>query len=168
MLLFDLFADGDQILQPLVQVQCSAHISNDTSEMQFSIPNDRLRHSGQNAMDDTQPWHIPRNYTDMSATDLLSYPMNLYWAKLSTEYFDQPPTAGLVFVMPDDNHTKSVVSCSILAHWVPGSILMMPTVDRNIHLQIPDPLETAKKYHTYLSATKYDNSDPWDSIVGMF
>jgi hypothetical protein len=153
--LFLNFADGGPIMQPLVQVQCSAHISNDSLSKSFNLPIDRLQgiqceHSTTNIR------YIPQNYTNISAHDLLSYPNNMYWAKLPSSLHDHTLTTGLLFIMPDDTHTRAVLPCSVLAHWVLGDIWSLPKTDRNIHQTIPNPLELLNKsFPTFYQVHKF-------------
>ena len=159
------YTDKGPILQPLVQVQCSAYTSNTSRPQNINLPNDKLRVTQADAYKNAV-WPVPENYTSISAFDLLSYGMNLYWAKLSIDNYKNAPTAGLIFVMPDDDHTTTIVPCSVLGHWVEGEISVNPKTDRNIHDAHSNPLNVINSSYADLSpSTQISVSDDWWSLL---
>ncbi|KAK3714096.1 hypothetical protein LTR37_008125 [Vermiconidia calcicola] len=153
--------DGQPVLQPLVQVECSAYTSNDTLLQDTELPNDMLRVDAIDMYKDVS-WSVPGNYTNMTALDLAPYDWSLYWAKLPLENYKHAPTVGLVLIMPNENHTKTVVPCSVLAHWVPSELSVMPKADRNIHTVQSNPLDVINSSDANLSQTNQILlSDDW-------
>lgn len=155
------FVDRGPILQPLVQVQCSAYTSN-TSNPDFSFPNDQLRASQGNAYANIT-WPVPSNYTDINNTE---YSEDLFWAKLPVDGYENRPSAGLIFIMPNDNWTRTVVPCSVVAHWVPNDLSVLPTVDRNIHAVYSNPLDLVNRSDVLLApSTQVALSDEWWTLM---
>ena len=159
------FADKGDIFRPLVQVQCEAYTTNDTLTHEIELPNDQLR-AAQGTTYNDAVWTIPRNYTNISTSDLLDYDWNLYWTRLPLNDYEKAPSAGLIFVMPNDEHTKAVVPCSVLAHWVPSDLSVMPKTDRNIHDTHSNPLEVINSSYVNLSPqTQIHLSDNWWALL---
>ena len=130
--------DNGPVFQPLVQVQCSAHSSNHTQHA-LGFPNSRLKTGDTNTYTNVT-WPVPSNYTD---ANLLDYNAtgNLYAARLPLNSLENPPSALWVFVVTDEENTRTVIPCSVLAHWVPSELSVYPRTDRNIHDTFSDPIE---------------------------
>ena len=145
------FVDKGPVLQPLVQVQCSAHPSNGT-QTKLRFPNSQLNNGQMNAYTNVT-WPVPSNYSEV---DLLSYGTsgNLYMARPPLEDFESAPSALFIFAVPDQNLTKTVIPCSVLVHWVPSQLSVYPKTDRNIHDTYSNPIDIFNSSSVKLSQLK--------------
>jgi hypothetical protein len=122
------FVDDGIAYQPLVQVQCSVHYSNESQPV-LTLPNNQLVSTRPDAYTNLA-WPIPSNYSN---ANLSNYFDNIYWTRLPLGEYNNAPSEGLIFVLMDEYEHKATVPCSLLAHWVPSDISIYPKTDRNIH-----------------------------------
>ena len=156
------FADRGIFLQPLVQVQCSAYSSN-TSLPEIVLPNDQLRAGRVDAYTNVT-WPVASNYTDV---DLSKYIENLYWSYIPVDGYENAPSTGLIFIMPDDEWTRTVVPCSVVTSWVPSTELsVFPKTDRNIYDGLSNSLDDLNNSNVGLSPpSQISFSDDWCSLL---
>ena len=156
------FVDNGPVLQPLVQVQCSAHSSNGT-QTDLKFPNDQLKTGVENAYGNIT-WPVLSNYSEV---DLFQYSTsNLFVARPPLEGFDMAPSALFVFALTNQNYTKTVIPCSILAHWVPSELSVYPKTDRNIHDTFSNPIDIFDSSNVDLSqSNQLTISEDWWAML---
>jgi hypothetical protein len=150
--------NGQNILKPLVQIQCSAYpLSATTSDLAF--PSDKLRGTKQGIYNEAH-WPVPNSSysVDNNATSSFAFvPMNGY---------TNAPTIGAVFQVKDENGTPIVAACSILAHWVPVHIWIDPRTDMNVHDNAPNPLDLFGHHVDHSKFVQLSFSQDWlDQLV---
>lgn len=159
------FVDHGPVLQPLVQVQCSAQSSNGT-QTDLRFPNSQLKTGETNAYTNIT-WPVPANYTDVNLFDYSSTG-NLFVARPSLNDFDNAPSAILIFAVTDENYTKTVIPCSVLAHWVPSELSVYPKTDRNIHDTYANPIDIFNSASVDLSQfSQLTISDDWWAMLNV-
>ena len=75
--------------------------------------------------------------------------------------YTNAPTIGGLFFVTDDNATLNVVSCSILAHWVPVELWIDPKADLTIHDDTANPLDIFNSNLDFSNLTQLEFSEAW-------
>lgn len=159
------WADGGHVFQPLVQVQCSSYSAN-ASLPHIRLPTHQLRIGNQPTTYMQQELPVPGNLSYQGPS---SERGKMFWARVPLPKTQDrtPLTAGMMFVLPDDDYTRTVLPCSVLAHWVPTDLIIMPKSDRNIHTSQLNPLDIINGGGVDLTASRQISlsQDWWDTLL---
>ena len=155
------YGDGDKVMQPLVQVQCTVDYTNATHP-DLTLPNNLLVSTQTDAYTNLT-WSIPSNYSDV---DLATCDDNVCSSKLPLEKYKNAPSLGMLFVLMDGPGSTAKVPCSFLAHWVPSDMRIFPKTDRNVHTTYANPIDIVNRSDIDLSpSNQIALSDDWWSML---